>query len=72
MTHCDFFLIRLYYFVFDSNNSGSHLTTIRITDKELFYLSKFNPQKWEDDLWQSFSLFNLKFVQVSSLSLSHQ
>jgi hypothetical protein len=46
----------------NSNNSGCHYTIVRITDKEFFYRSRYDPRKKETDLWQRFSLFNLKYV----------
>jgi len=46
----------------NSKYSSHHLTTIRITDKDIFYQSKYDPQKRENELWHRLSLFNLKYV----------
>lgn len=46
----------------NSGNKKAHITTIRITDRHFYYKSKHNPQKIEEDMWNGFSLFNLKFM----------
>jgi hypothetical protein len=46
----------------NAGNNTEHVTTIRLTDKELLYRSKFDPTKKEDDLWNKFALFTLKYV----------
>ena len=46
----------------NAGNNTEHITTIRLTDKELLYRSKYDPTKKEDDLWNSFALFTLKYV----------
>jgi hypothetical protein len=46
----------------NAGNNTEHVTTIRLTDKDLLYRSKFDPTKKEDDLWNKFALFALKYV----------
>jgi hypothetical protein len=47
---------------YNSGNNKFHLTTLRISDKNLYYKSAYDYKKDEDELWNSFSLFKLKFV----------
>ena len=46
----------------NANNSKSYLTSIVLTDKELYYKSEFNPKQKDEDAWKKISLFSLKFV----------
>ena len=48
--------------------SSKHLSTVRISDKELFYTSRANPAKLEGDIYNKFSLFAIKFVRDGLLS----
>jgi hypothetical protein len=41
---------------------NSHLTTMRMDNKNMYYTSKYTITANEDELWKSFSLLSLKFV----------
>lgn len=47
---------------YNTGNGKSHVSCIRISDKDFFYRSKENPSKSEDQMWNAFSLFSLKFI----------
>jgi hypothetical protein len=49
----------------NAGNKKSHLTTLKCSAKDFFYMSKFNPQKREEELWNRFSLYDLKFIKVN-------
>ena len=46
----------------NNGNLNKHLTILKISDKELFFRSRFDIRKDEDELWNKFSLFRLKFI----------
>lgn len=63
MLSCGFEVIK-----HNAGNNTGHVTTLRLTDKELLYRSKYDPTKREDDLWNKFALFTLKYVLKGSES----
>jgi hypothetical protein len=42
---------------------SNHLSIVKITDKEFFYTSKWDPLVHEGDLFNKFSLFGIRFIK---------